>query len=147
MRQIPWVGCGLLLSLASVLADTAEEARKGLQGTWVATAAQRDGKPVPEVIGHRLTFSGEGFTIRSSADKVLYQGTYRLDQDTTPASIDFKHTEGDAKGKVWKGIYSREGDQLRICDNAANPEKARPSSFDTKPDSGAVFVTLKRAKP
>jgi uncharacterized protein (TIGR03067 family) len=63
-----------------------------------------------------------------------------------PASIDFEHTRGALKGKVWKGIYLLDGDTLKICDNAPNLEADRPVAFETKRGSGSILITFERAK-
>jgi uncharacterized protein (TIGR03067 family) len=57
------------------------------------------------------------------------------------------HTEGALKGKAWKGIYALDGDTLKICDNAPNLEKGRPTALEVKRGSGYLLVTFKRAKP
>ena len=101
-------------------AQPAEQALRQLQGTWTATAAERDGKAADDVIGHRLCFGGNRFRIESKDRMPLYAGTVHVDPGARPAAIDFEHTEGALKGKAWKGIYGRDGDTLTICDNAAN---------------------------
>jgi uncharacterized protein (TIGR03067 family) len=50
------------------------------------------------------------------------------------------------KGAVWKGICALNGDTLKICDNAANLDKARPAAFEAKRGPGYVLITFKRAK-
>jgi hypothetical protein len=47
---------------------------------------------------------------------------------------------------VWKGIYALKGDTLRICDNAPDLAKPRPTAFEAKRGSGYVLITFKRAK-
>jgi uncharacterized protein (TIGR03067 family) len=92
------------LTLASVrlaFAQPAEEAQKKLQGTWTATKAERDGKAADDVVGHRLSFTGNRFQIQSKEGKPLYAGTVRVDPSAKPAAIDFEHTEGALKG--WRG--------------------------------------------
>jgi uncharacterized protein (TIGR03067 family) len=141
--------CGLLLGtgLVPAFARQAEEAQKKLQGTWVATKAERDGKAAADVVGHRLSFTGDRFRIRSRDGKTLYEGTFRVDAKAKPAAIDFEHTNGGLKGKSWKGIYALDGDTLTTCDNAPNLDKGRPASFEAKTGSGHVLITFKRAKP
>ena len=78
------------------------------------------------MVGHRLSFTGDRFQIRSKDGKPLYEGTVRVDASAKPAAIDFEHTEGDLKGKAWKGIYALDGDTLKMCDNAPNLDKGRP---------------------
>src|SRR5439155_19960068 len=120
MRRMVRAACWVILAFTALpaLADTAEEAQKKLQGTWEATAAERDGKSVTDVVGHRLTFSGPKFQIESKDGKLVYAGTFRVDPGVKPAAIDFEHSEGALKGKSWKGIYSLDGDTLKTCDNA-----------------------------
>ncbi len=135
-------GTGLMLAFA----ETAEEARMKLQGTWTAINAERDGKVADDLVGHRLSFTGKSFQIQSKDGKPLYAGTIQVDQSVMPAAIDFEHTEGGLKGKAWKGIYAQDGDTLTTCDNAPNLERGRPSAFEAKSGSGYVLITFRRAK-
>jgi uncharacterized protein (TIGR03067 family) len=71
------VAFGLLPAYAQSAAEvpSAAEAQSKLQGTWTATKAQRDGQAADDVIGHRLTFTGNRFQIRAKSDnKLLYEG-------------------------------------------------------------------------
>ena len=149
MRRMIWAMCGLLLGagLVPAFAQQAEEAQKKLQGTWVATKAERDGKAADDVVGHRLSFTGGRFQIRSRDGKTLYEGAFRVDAKAKPAAIDFEHTNGGLKGKSWKGIYALDGDTLTTCDNAPDLDKGRPAAFEAKTGSGHVLITFKRAKP
>jgi uncharacterized protein (TIGR03067 family) len=115
--------CWLILGIGRVLsfAHAAEEAQKKLQGTWTATKAERDGKTADDVVGHRLSFTGNRFQIHSKDGKPLYAGTVRVDPSAKPAAIDFEHTEGTLKGKAWKGIYVLDDDTLTICDKRTEP--------------------------
>jgi uncharacterized protein (TIGR03067 family) len=148
MHRMIWAMCGLLLGtgLVPAFALHAEDAQKKLQGTWAATKAERDGKAADDVVGHRLSFTGNRFQIRSRDGKTLYEGTFRVDAKTKPATIDFEHTKGDLKGKSWKGIYALDGDTLTVCDNAPDLDKGRPTAFEAKTGSGHVLVTFERAK-
>ena len=114
----------------------AEQAEERLQGSWTATKAERDGKAAGDVVGNRLIFTGNRFQIESKEGKTLYAGRVRVNPRAKPAAVDFEHTEGAVRGKAWKGIFSLEGDTLRICDNAANLAKHRPIAFETKSRSG-----------
>jgi len=136
----------LVLVLAALLAPGAFAQQEGgnIQGAWIVVSSERDGKPSAEVAGHRLTFSGDAFAIQLE-NRTLYKGTYSVEPGRKPAQIDFRHTEGDTKGKTWKGIYRLEGETLRICDNAPDMAKPRPAQFSTKPGSGAICIVFKRA--
>jgi uncharacterized protein (TIGR03067 family) len=141
--------CWLIFGTALVpaVAQPAEEAHTKLQGTWTATRAERDGKAAEDVVGNRLSFTGQRFRIQSRDGKPLYSGTVRVDPSTKPAAIDFEHQEGALRGKVWKGIYALDGDMLKVCDNAPNLETSRPAAFEAKRGSGHVLITFKRARP
>ena len=126
-------------------AADAKKADGGIRGTWTAVSAERNGAAADDIKGHKLTLQGDRFTIRSKG-KVVYQGTYTTDPSTKPASIDFKNTAGEMKGKTWLGIYELDGDVLKICDNADDVAKGRPSAFVTEASSGQVLVNFKRVK-
>jgi uncharacterized protein (TIGR03067 family) len=149
MHRLTSAMCWLTLGTGLVLAcaQPTEAAQKNLQGIWTATKAERDGKSADDVVGHRLSFTGDRFQIQSKDVKPLYAGTVRVDPSAKPAAIDFEHTQGVLKGKAWKGIYALDGDTLTICDNAPNLDKGRPASFEAKSGSGYVLITFKRAKP
>jgi uncharacterized protein (TIGR03067 family) len=140
-----WLILGAWLLPAS--AQPAEEAQKKLEGTWTAIKAERDGKAADDVVGHRLSFTGNRFRIRSKDGKPLYAGTVRADASAKPAAIDFEDTEGALKGKAWKGIYALDGDALTTCDNAPDPGKGRPAAFEARRGSGYILITFQRAKP
>ena len=147
MHRLISTMCWLILGTGLVLAQPAEQAQKQLQGTWIATKAERDGKAADDVVGHRLSFTGNRFQIQSKDGKPLYAGTVRVDPSAQPAAMDFEHTEGTLKGKAWQGIYALDGDTLTMCDNAPNLDKGRPAAFEAKSGSGYVLITLKRTKP
>jgi hypothetical protein len=51
------LGAGLVLAFA----QPADDAQQKLQGTWTATKAERDGNAADDVVGHRLSFTGNRF--------------------------------------------------------------------------------------
>ncbi|HEX6774404.1 MAG TPA: TIGR03067 domain-containing protein [Methylomirabilota bacterium] len=111
----------------------------------VAESAQRNAKAADDLRGHQLTFAGHRFTIRSKG-KVIYQGTYIIDPCAKPATIDFRNTAGEMKGKTWLGIYEMEGDVLRICDNADDVAKGRPAAFVAGAGSGHILISFRGMK-
>jgi uncharacterized protein (TIGR03067 family) len=147
MYRLTSAVCWWILGTGLVLAQPTEQAQKQLEGTWIATKAERDGKAADDVVGHRLSFTGNRFQIQSKDGKPLYAGTVRVDPSAKPAAIDFEHTEGVVKGKTWKGIYGLDGDTLTICDNAPNLDEPRPTAFEAKGGSGYDLITFKGAKP
>src|SRR5215207_5681734 len=93
----------LSLGLLAIMISTPLAQPTGqLDGTWRAVSAERNGKPAPDVIGHKLTLAGGKFTIKRDG-KTLYAGTYRTDPAKRPAQIDFNTDARPASH--WKGIY------------------------------------------
>jgi uncharacterized protein (TIGR03067 family) len=148
-RLISAICAGLILGTGLILAfaQPADDAQERLQGTWTATKAERDGNAADDVVGHRLSFTGDRFQILSKDGKPLYAGIVRVNPSARPWAINFEHTEEALKGKTWKGIYVLDGDTLTICDNAPNLDEGRPVSFETKSGSGYELITFTRAAP
>ena len=67
MHRLTSAMCWLILGTGLVLAvaQPAEDAHKHLQGTWTATQAERDGNAADDVVGHRLSLTGNRFQLRS----------------------------------------------------------------------------------
>ncbi|MBY0527763.1 MAG: TIGR03067 domain-containing protein [Gemmataceae bacterium] len=135
----------LVCGATALLADDKKELEK-LQGVWVASTAERNGKAADDLKGHQLTFTGDKFIIKGKDSTPLYEGTIQVDTSKKPATIDFMHTAGDLKGKTWKGIFVIDGDTLKTCDNAPDVTKDRPTDFVAKADSGYVAIVFKRVK-
>ena len=141
MRSTRWLST--IVVLLGTLAATNVPAQDGpIQGAWAVVSAEQDGKPTTDVAKHRLTFSGDTFTIQRD-DRTLYRGTYSVDAGKQPAWIDFRHTGADLAGKTWKGIYRLEGGKLTICDNAPAMAKPRPTRFAT--GAGYICIVFTRA--
>jgi uncharacterized protein (TIGR03067 family) len=149
MHRMTAAMCWLILGTGLVIAfaQPTEEAQKQLQGTWTATQAERDGQAADDVVGHRLSLTGNRFQIQSKDGKPLYAGSVRVDPSAKPAAIDFEHTEGALTGKAWQGIYALDGDTLTVCDNAPNLDQGRPAAFEATRGSGYVLITFTRAQP
>ena len=136
----PGLALGLSLGLAAGAwaADPATE-RATLQGTWRAVAAERNGAPAPELVGHELTFAGDRFRITRDG-RPLYGGTYRIDPSAQPSRTDFdQHETAELRG-TWKGIYRLGDGRLEIVDNAPDMGKPAPVQFATGPGSGYLLV-------
>jgi uncharacterized protein (TIGR03067 family) len=70
---------------------------------------------------------------------------YRLDTTKDPHWIDLTISAGPDKGKVLRGIYHRDGEELKFCHGAPNEE--RPREFATRAGTRQTYFFLKRSKP
>ncbi len=133
-----YLAFSLSLGLAAG-AWAAAPAPERLQGAWQSVAAERNGAPAPDVVGHRLAFTGDRFQITRDG-KLLYGGAYAADPSAQPARIEFHQDEGASLRGEWKGIYRFEANRLEIIDNADDTSKPPPTGFVTTPGSGYVLV-------
>ena len=123
-------------------ADPAAEQAK-LQGKWQAVAAERNGAPASDVVGHELAITGNRFQITHNG-RLLYGGTCTLDPEAQPARIEFRQDEGANLRGEWKGIYRLDAGRLEIVDNADDMSKPPPTQFATRPGSGYLLVRFTR---
>jgi internalin A len=138
----------ILISFLLAADDPADNAakkdRERLAGAWKIVSAERDGQPDKVSQGATITYAPDGkFTVKF-ADATGGAGTYKLDPSKKPNAIDYTPDFSPDKGKLHKGIYSLEGDTLKLC--ASDPGKARPKELATKTDSGQALFVLTRDK-
>jgi uncharacterized protein (TIGR03067 family) len=136
---------GITVLVLALLTADPDAPDKALQGTWVVTTAQREGKDAADVVGHRLKIDGDRFEIREG-DKLLFRGTLAIDKSAGKLwQVDIKHSHGDLAGKKWLGVMRvRDDGVLVICDNAVDPEKPRPEALESKPGSGTILLEFRR---
>src|SRR5687768_1481921 len=116
-----------------------------VRGTWTCVSAVVDGKPLPEKTARKLKLVLTADRYKTErGDEVLFDSTYRLDPGQKPRRIDMIGTEGDAAGKPALGIYSLEGDILKLC--YTMPGGKRPERFESAAGSGVFLVVWTRAK-
>jgi uncharacterized protein (TIGR03067 family) len=120
--------------------------RKELAGRWQAVTYALNGNKASDedMKKIQLVIDAEGKTRAINEGKVFIASTTKIDPTAKPMTIDLSFTEGDPKGKIALGIYKIEDDVLTIC--RAAPDKARPTEFASKPDSGHTLMTYKREK-
>ncbi len=121
-----------------------KEKKENIAGTWTVVTVERNGEKQPEdrVKMMKLTITKDKMTIKTA--ERTFEMTYKLDTTKQPATIDMTYLEGPQKDKVSQGIFSLDGDNLKICFGI--PDKDRPKEFSTKADSGHVLIVLKREK-
>ena len=133
---------------AVALADDAADKKdkEKLQGTWTAVSGEKEGKDDPEAKEHALVFEGNKFRVKKG-DKVVVQGTFKIDASKSPKTMDIEISEGpeDVKGKTAQAIYALDSDELTWC--VAEPGSGqRPEKLATKEGVKHMLVKLKREK-
>ena len=119
---------------------------QAFKGTWRLNSMEEDGKKfseeeIKEVIG---TSDGLGkFSVRRG-DKLVGEGSIKLDPTKKPRTIDATYTGGERKGQAVLGIYEIESDTFRVC--VARPGDERPAEFSAKAGSGRTLIVYKREK-
>lgn len=136
----------LAITLAVALAYATGYAQGGpsdpagaVQGRWVVTAGEHNGKPMEAIKNGVMTITGEAFEIRTASGNVL-KGTLRLDATKTPGHVDFLHADGSR----WEGIYDVSGDAFRINYVEGGGKDPRPTTFATSEKTEESLVVLRR---
>jgi uncharacterized protein (TIGR03067 family) len=109
-----------------------------IQGKWKVESVVKNGKPQDEAKEMVLTF--EGNKIKMTRDGQEREMGFKLDESKSP-----KWMTVDIMGKAGDGIYSLEGDTLKVC-HGEGDNAPRPTEFVTKEGSNTVVLTLKRVK-
>jgi RNA polymerase sigma factor (sigma-70 family) len=121
----------------------AADDKEKLQGTWAWVEAERGGKKAgdEEIKDFKMTFRGDKVNVDPGGDN--REGTFQLDPKQKPKTIDLTLQDGAEKGKTIRGIYSLEGDTLKLCFNDEG-DQDRPTDFTSKEGTRLVVVTLRR---
>jgi uncharacterized protein (TIGR03067 family) len=110
------------------------------QGTWVVVSQDREEKPVPKQAGEvtRSIIDGNRYTTKVG-EKVVEEGTFKIDPTTNPKAVDFTIKSGPDEGKTLRGIYELREDTLRACVG-----DERPATFSSK--GAKKLIVMKREK-
>jgi uncharacterized protein (TIGR03067 family) len=138
MRRVLPLVCVFLVSFYALLAH-AQDPSSGMQGRWVVTGAEHNGKPMTGLNGGVMTVTGNGFEIRTASGNVL-KGTLRLDASKKPAQMDMIH----ADGTEWEAIYEVSGETFRLNYVAKGLKDPRPTAFATSPTTEESLIILRR---
>ena len=117
-------------------ADAAKD-QKDIQGAWLPTAEN------PLLMG--IKFEGNKF--EADTPDGIIKGTFKLDADSNPRTIDLTVEDpanAQLQGKISLGIYKFEGGKLIWCANAPGRPN-RPSRFASEEGGERLlFVELKK---
>jgi uncharacterized protein (TIGR03067 family) len=139
------IACVLGVLLLSLAADAPEDARSkkdlaALEGTWTLVSVEAEGKsrdfpenpPWVVIKGNKVQYAGEDLAVLT------------VDATVTPKSIDMAFSNPKT---VYEGIYSLEGDTLKVCVNRVTEGvKERPTGFATEDKPDLRLFVLKREK-
>jgi uncharacterized protein (TIGR03067 family) len=120
---------------------------EALQGTWQAVAEETDGTVLsPDEVKQRnrtVVVDGNSFTMTRMIDGMLetYGGT--LEIDARSRNFDWRGTDPSGTSMGLTGIYSFEGDTLRLCYRRSENRAERPTEF-RRGQKRVVILTLKR---
>jgi uncharacterized protein (TIGR03067 family) len=124
-------------------AAKAADDKEKLQGTWVWVEAERGGKKAgaDEIKDFKMVFRGDKLSVDPGGDN--REGTFKLDPAQKPKTIDLMLEDGPEKGKTIRGIYSLDGDTLKLCFDDMG-DNDRPTDFTSKEGTRLVMVVLRR---
>lgn len=131
-----------VLVLTAAIVVTAQQIAPGftpLQGRWVVTGGEHNGKPLDAVKGGVMTVTGEAFEVRTASGNML-KGTLRVDPAQTPAHMDLLHADGE----TWEAIYEVSGDAFRLNYVEAGGKDKRPTAFTTSAATEESIITMRR---
>jgi len=127
----------MLLFAGTVLADDT----KAFQGTWTIVDRKADTKE--PVTAPTVVFEGDKYKIKAG-DKVVEEGTFKVDGAKSPKQIEVAATQGMDKGKKWHGIYEIDGDTMRAV--VGPTDKDRPTKYDDPPEGVRAFKLIREKK-
>src|SRR5262249_50829433 len=93
MKAFPFTALVTVVCLASALAvaRAADADKDELQGVWIATSMEINGKPAPteEVKATRFTFKGEKLLVRHpKGGGQEEEGSFKTDREKSPKQLD-----------------------------------------------------------
>lgn len=128
--------------LAAVVGSTVhaqDAALTPLQGRWVVTGGEHNGKPMDSLKGGVMTVTGGSFEIRTASGNML-KGALRLDTSKRLFQMDMVHADGER----WEAIYETSGDTFRLNYVESGGKDPRPAAFTTSEKTEESIVTLRR---
>ena len=136
---------GFLIAADEPKSDANKKDLERLQGDWAAVSMIRDGQNLSDDDVQSLfrTMKGDQYSV-FLFKKVIGKGTFKIDANKKPKTIDLQPASAAAKIQPILGIYEFGGNTWKIC--YANPGKERPVEFTAKEGSGHTLAVWEREK-
>jgi uncharacterized protein (TIGR03067 family) len=126
--------------------DPVKDELKKLEGTYTLVAYELRGRKYPDnilrQINGKLEIKGNAFTLEFRGRSTTR--TIKVDAAKKPKAMDMTLPTA-ARNRTYPGIYSLEGDTLKIC--YAPLGGNRPQEFATNINNREIMWTFKKAKP
>jgi uncharacterized protein (TIGR03067 family) len=115
-----------------------------IEGTWRVVSLVINGDEAKKEDARKLlVVNGADGSWKLVVDgKEIARGTSQIDPAKLPKALDFTPTEGDAKGKLFLGIYELGEKKRTMC--FAPTGKERPHEFSSAMGSGHILLTFER---
>jgi uncharacterized protein (TIGR03067 family) len=128
---------------SAVTAGGADD-KNALDGTYIATSGEREGKPLTEdqLRGITFRFDGEKMTITDRTGKEIHKCTHTLDTSAKPWKIHMKMADSKAGDKTADGLIEKTGDTVRFVYPLAGGET--PTEFKTKEKQEMYTLKLQK---
>ncbi len=143
MKMRAFLSMLLLSILMTATAGNRPGDTKVIQGAWIPTKAELGGIGMGSDTLKIITLKIDDGKYEVTAE-VVDKGTYTMNPDATPKTIDITGVEGPNAGKKILAIYELKGDTLRICYNLG--PGPRPTEFQSPVGSTHFLATYKRKK-
>jgi uncharacterized protein (TIGR03067 family) len=150
---LPACAAGVLLSAEAPEGDAVKKEKEKLVGAWKAVSFEMDGRKLPGEITKTI---GAVFTATMLTTQLRGKdetpSRYTLDPSKSPKHIDLADPSEKGKDATFPGIYSLEGDTLKLCfqgeyKKGGRAPRKRPTKFDASEGTGQKLMVFKRAKP
>jgi uncharacterized protein (TIGR03067 family) len=136
-----YAGCLVLALLVAcipftlVAADDADDL-KLLAGAWKPKEANLGDNLIDPLLLDKTTVVYEGDKYTINIDGKTEKGSFTLDPQKVPKTMDIYPTQGDNNGKTFWAVYEINGDKLTICYSLS--PGVRPENFE--PDSNTLLT-------
>ncbi len=120
-----------------------QEAPKVMKFKYISLTVAGKEVPKKDIEGMTLTVTGNKGVLKKG-EKVVGEGTSKVDMTKKPWTIDVKMTSGEHKGQTMVGIMKEKAGTLTICFAKAGGE--RPTEFSSTKDNGQILEMLEVVK-